>query len=402
VNFHNVINNPPDDLLNKWEWNENDLPEIHEQKIFSLKENKNFSFSDIILKLISNPSIASKRWIYKQYDSQVQANTVFKPGQSDAAVVRLREQNKKNKSKVFSGVAASVDCNSRWVALDPFRGSIAAVAESARNVSCVGAEPVAITNNLNFSSPENVIGYWQLASSCNGIAEACKALETPVTGGNVSLYNESKNKDNLITPINPTPVIGMVGKLDNVEKAISSEWKNIEDQIWLIGSSKSEIKIAASSYLEYFHGEITGRPPKIDLLDEKFCQSFLRNAILNSLVLSSHDISDGGLAIALAESCILSAMGATIELEKDVNRVDNLLFAEGGSRIIFSISKMKQNEWFNYLKQTQINFPSSVYVKKIGYVSSDKLKIKINEKNICNIRVEELTEKFNNSISDYF
>jgi len=211
----------------------------------------------------------SKKWIYKQYDSQVQANTVFKPGKSDAAVIRLREQNKKNKSKVFSGVAASVDCNSRWVALDPFRGTIAAVAESARNVSCVGAEPVAITNNLNFSSPENEIGYWQLSSSCNGIAEACKALETPVTGGNVSLYNESKNKDNLITPINPTPVIGMVGKIDNVEKAISSEWKNIEDQIWLIGSSKSEIKIAASSYLEYFHGEITGRPPKIDLLDEK-------------------------------------------------------------------------------------------------------------------------------------
>jgi len=401
VNFHNVINNPPDDLLNKWEWKENNLPEIYDQKIFSLKENKNFSYSEIILKLLSNPSIASKRWVYKQYDSQVQANTVFKPGKSDAAVIRLREQNKKNKN-IFSGVAASVDCNSRWVALDPFRGTMAAVAESARNVSCVGAEPVAITNNFNFSSPENEIGYWQLSSSCSGIAEACKALETPVTGGNVSLYNESKNKDNLITPINPTPVIGMVGKIGNVEKAISSEWKNIEDQIWLIGSYKSDTTMAASSYLEYFHGEITGRPPKIDLLDEKFCQSFLRNAILNSFVVSSHDISDGGLAIALAESCILSARGATIDLEEDLNRVDNLLFAEGGSRIIFSINKRKQNEWFNYLNQNQINFPSSVYVKKIGYVSSDTLKINIKEKNICNIMVEELTEKFNNSISGYF
>jgi phosphoribosylformylglycinamidine synthase len=247
----------------------------------------------------------------------VQLNTVFRPGKSDAAVIRLREQNKKNKSKLFTGVAVSVDCNSRWVALDPFRGTIAAVAESARNVSCVGAEPVAITNNLNFSSPDNEIGYWQLSSSCNGIAEACKLLETPVTGGNVSLYNESKGKDNVITPINPTPVIGMVGKIENVEKAISSEWKNIDDQIWLIGSNKSETKIAASSYLEYFHGEITGRPPKIDLLDEKFCQSFLRNAILKGFVASSHDISDGGLAIALAESCILSAKGAIIDLEKD-------------------------------------------------------------------------------------
>ena len=296
---------------------------------------------------------------------------------------------------------SSVDCNSRWVYLDPFRGTIAAVAESARNVSCVGAEPVAITNNLNFSSPETEIGYWQLSSSCNGISEACKALETPVTGGNVSLYNESKNKDNEITPINPTPVIGMVGRIHNVENAISSGWKNINDQIWLIGSNKSERTIAASSYLEYFHGEITGRPPKIDLLDEKFCQSFLRKAILENFVVSSHDVSDGGLAIALAECCILSSKGATIELQKDLNRVDNLLFAEGGSRIIFSLDKKKEKEWSNYLEQIQRNSQSSVYVQKIGYVSSDRLKIKIKDKNICNIRVEELTEKFNNSISSH-
>jgi phosphoribosylformylglycinamidine synthase len=402
VNVHTVINKPPDYLLKKWEWTENDLPDIDDYKIFSLKENKTFSYSQIILKLLSNPSIASKKWIYSQYDSQVQSNTVFKPGESDAAVIRLRKQNEKNKNKLFSGVAASVDCNSRWVSLDPFRGTIAAVAESARNVSCVGAEPLAITNNLNFSSPETEIGYWQLSSSCNGISEACKVLETPVTGGNVSLYNESKNKDNEITPINPTPVIGMVGKINNVEKAISSGWKNIHDQIWLIGSHKSETTISASSYLEYFHGEITGRPPQIDLQDEKFCQSFLRNAILKSIIVSSHDVSDGGLAIALAECCILSSKGAMIELKKDIVRDDNLLFAEGGSRIIFSIDKKKEKEWLNYLKQMQINSRSSVYVKKIGYVFGESFQIKIQEKNICNITVEELTEKFNNSISGHF
>ena len=402
INFHDVIKNPPEYLLNKWEWKENNLPEINDQKIFSLKEKKRFFYSEIILKLLSNPSIASKRWIYKQYDSQVQANTVFKPGESDAAVIRLREQTEKNKNKIFSGVAASVDCNSRWVYLDPFRGTIAAVAESARNVSCVGAEPVAITNNLNFSSPENEIGYWQLSSSCNGISEACKAFETPVTGGNVSLYNETKNIGNKITPINPTPVIGMVGKIENVKKAIGSGWKNVNDQIWLIGSHKSEITIAASSYLEYFHGEITGRPPKIDLLEEKFCQSFLRNSILNSFVVSAHDISDGGLAIALAECCILSSKGALIEIDKDLNREDNLLFAEGGSRIIFSIDKMQEKEWFNYLQTNQISSQSSVYVKKIGYVLGETLNIKIQEKNICNIKVEELSEKFNNSISGHF
>ena len=401
LNFHNVIKTPPDYLLEKWQWTENNLPEIKEEKIFSLKENKLFSYPQIILKLLSNPSIASKRWIYKQYDSQVQLNTVFKPGESDAAVIRLRDQNQEIKNKVFSGVAASVDCNSRWVYLDPFRGSIAAVAESSRNVSCVGAEPLAITNNLNFSSPNSEIGYWQLSSSCNGISEACKILETPVTGGNVSLFNESKNKDNSTTPIYPTPVIGMVGKIENVEKAISSEWKNINDEIWLIGSYKSETTIAASSYLEYIHGEITGRPPEINLQDEKLCQSFLRNAILESFVVSSHDISDGGLAIALAECCILSKKGATIELKKDQNRCDNLLFAEGGSRIIFSVDKIKENEWLNYLKNFQINSQSSVYVKKIGYVSDETLNIKIQDKYICDIRVEELSEKFNNSISGH-
>jgi phosphoribosylformylglycinamidine synthase len=402
VNIHSVINNPPDYLLKKWEWSEDQLPEISQQRIFSLKENRSFSYAEIILKLLSNPSIASKKWIYNQYDSQVQLNTVFKPGKSDAAVIRLREQNEINKNKVFSGVAASVDCNSRWVSLDPFRGSIAAVVESARNVTCVGAEPIAITNNLNFSSPETEIGYWQLSSSCEGISVACKALETPVTGGNVSLYNESKNNDNDITPIKPTPVIGMVGKIDNVEKAISSEWKNINDQIWMIGSYKSEQTISASAYLEYFHGKITGRPPKIDLLDEKFSQSFLRNAITKSFVVSCHDVSDGGLAVALAECCILSNKGATIELQNDLNRDDNLLFAEGGSRIIFSINKIKEKEWLYYLKNLQKTFRSGVYVKKIGYVSNETLKMKINDKNICNIKVEELTEKFNNSISDNF
>ena len=170
---------------------------------------------------------------------------------------------------------------------------------------------------------------------------------------------------------------------------------------WLIGSSKSEIKIAASSYLEYFHGEITGRPPKLDLADEKICQSFLRNAILKSFVVSSHDISDGGLAIALAECCIFSSKGAKIELQNDVYRYDNLLFAEGGSRIIISIDQLKEKEWINYLKKIQINSQPNVYIKKIGHVSAETLKVKIQDKNICNIRVDELTEKFNNSVSGH-
>ncbi len=402
INYHNVIKDPPDYLLKKWEWKEDKLPLVSKNKVISLKDKKSYSLSEIILKLLSNTSIASKKWVYRQYDSQVQSNTVFKPGESDAALIRLRGQNEKNKCKNFSGVAASVDCNSRWVFLDPLRGSIAAVAESARNVTCVGAHPVAITNNLNFPSPETEIGYWQLSSACDGISKACIALETPVTGGNVSLYNESKNQNNELTPIYPTPVIGMVGTIPDVDKAISSEWKNINDEIWIVGSNSSESTVSASSYLEYFHGLVTGRPPKINLQDEKHCQSFLRDAILKKYIISSHDVSDGGLAVALSECCILSSKGATIELDEKNIREDSLLFSEGGSRIIFSLNKKEKLNFLDFLNFKKKDFSQNIYVKKIGIVSNEKLKIIVEDKELCNIRVDELTKKFNNSISSCF
>ena len=402
INFHNVLKEPPDYLLKKWEWTEDKLPLFSKNKIISLKDQKSYSLSEIILELLSNPSIASKKWVYRQYDSQVQSNTVFKPGESDAALIRLRGQNEKNKGKCFSGVAASVDCNSRWVFLDPFRGSIAAVAESARNVSCIGANPIAITNNLNFPSPDTEIGYWQLSSACDGISKACIALETPVTGGNVSLYNESKNQKNELTPIYPTPVIGMVGTIKNVDKAISSKWKNINDQIWIIGSNSSESTIGASSYLEYFHGLVTGRPPKINLQEEKLCQSFLRDAISKNYIISSHDVSDGGLAIALSECCILSSKGATIELEEHNIRKDSLLFSEGGSRIIFSLNKKDELKFLDFVNVKSKNFSQNMYVKKIGFVSKEYLNIIVEDKELCNIRVDELTKKFNNSLSSRF
>jgi len=402
INIHNIIKEPPEFLLKKWEWSEDNLPIVNNNKIISSIDSKNYSLSEILLNILSNPSIASKRWIYRQYDSQVQSNTVFKPGEADAALIRLRGQDVKDKDKDFSGVAASVDCNSRWVLLDPYRGSLAAVAESARNVSCTGAEPIAITNNLNFSSPETELGYWQLSSSCDGISKACKALETPVTGGNVSLYNESKNQSNQVTPINPTPVIGMVGIIKNVDKAVSSGWKNINDQIWLIGSNASESTLAASSFLEYFHGLVTGRPPKIDLQDEKYCQSFVRESIMKNYIASSHDVSDGGLAVALSECCILSNKGATIELKDQNVREDSLLFSEGGSRIIFSINKQEESNFLNFINVHSKNFGENIYVKKIGFVSKDHLNISVQNKQICKLRVDEIAEKFNNSISGLF
>ena len=402
INVHQIIKEPPQALKEAWKWQENQLPTSNIKGIYSLKFQKEYLWSEIILGLLSNPSIASKKWVYEQYDYQVQLNTVFKPGEADAALIRLRSQHDiTNKDKIFKGIAASVDCNNRWVALDPYRGSIAAVAESARNVSCVGALPVAITNNLNFSSPETNIGYWQLASSCDGIAEACKVLKTPVTGGNVSLYNESKDDSGFVTPIQPTPVIGMVGIIDNVEKAISSGWKNEEDEIWLIGSSSSEITLAASSYLEYFHGLTTGRPPLINLEEEKLIQKIIRLGINDSLINSCHDVSDGGLAITLAECCVLSSKGANISL-KDASRIDNLLFSEGGSRIVFSVDKQRHNLWLKFLESQKSLMDSSVFIKKIGYVTKENFYIKHNGNLISTLKMSTLTDKFNNGMTNDF
>ena len=401
ITHHQIMNNPPLDILNKWKWKEEYLPEIQNNGLFSLKYEKLFFWNDIILHLLSTPSISSKKWVYNQYDYQVQLNTVFKPGQSDAAVIRLRSQHDKVKQKKYTGIAASVDSNNRWVYLDPFRGSIAAVAESARNVSCVGAKPVAITNNLNFSSPETDIGYWQLALSCKGISKACEMFETPVTGGNVSLFNESKDKNGVITPIQPTPVIGMVGILDDSDKAVSSGWKNIDDEIWIIGSNSSEITLGASSYLEYFHGQVTGRPPEINLEDEKSCQEIIRNIINKDFLVSCHDISDGGLSIALAECSILSGLGAQIKIEDNI-REDKLLFGEGGSRIIFSIDINKKENWLKYLNKINEKLKDNLYINKIGVVSNNKLKIKYLNKVICDLKVSALADKFNNGIIKNF
>ena len=401
INHHQIIKTPPTYLLSKWKWSEKFLPEIKNNGLISLKSNKLFCWNDIILHLLSTPSISSKQWVYNQYDYQVQLNTVFKPGQSDAAVIRLRSQHEKFKKQKYTGIAASVDCNNRWVSLDPFRGSIAAVAESARNVSCVGAKPVAITNNLNFSSPETDIGYWQLALSCEGISKACEILETPVTGGNVSLFNESKDAKGVATPIQPTPVIGMVGIIEDSDKAVSSGWKRIEDEIWIIGSNLSKTTLGASSYLEYFHGQVTGRPPEINLEDEKICQEIIRNSINKEYILSCHDISDGGLSIALAECSILSGLGAQISIESNI-REDHLLFSEGGSRMIFSIDINKKETWLKSISEVCEKNKDNIYMKKIGFVSKNKLKIKYLNKVICDLKVSTLADKFNNGIIKNF
>ena len=347
INHHTLLSEPPAEIQAHWRWREAELP-----------TDLPFSWNEALLALLDDPTIASKRWVYRQYDHQVQANTVVPPGGADAAVVRLRpQQGEGAMAAATRGVAAVVDCPNRWVALDPERGAMAAVAEAARNLSCVGAEPLAITDNLNFPSPETPTGYWQLALACRGLSAACSALDTPVTGGNVSLYNETRLPNGTMQPIHPTPVVGMVGLVHNLEHVRGQAWRAAGDAIWLLGvpletgdtPADPRLSLAGSSYLERLHGAVTGRPPEIDLQLERAVQGFLRQAIAAGLVASAHDLSDGGLAVAAAECCIatmaLIPLGAELEIPASSARLDRLLFAEGGARILVSVPAGQNAAW---------------------------------------------------------
>ena len=347
INHHDLLSEPPADIQAHWLWNEADLP-LPSQ-----------SWNGVLLQLLDDPTIASKRWVYRQYDHQVQANTVVPPGGADAAVVRLRpQQGAGAMAKATRGVAAVVDCPNRWVALDPERGGMAAVAEAARNLSCVGAEPLAITDNLNFPSPETPKGYWQLAMACRGLAAACTALDTPVTGGNVSLYNETRLPDGRMQPIHPTPVVGMVGLVHDLAHVTGLAWHEAGDAIWMLGAPlgagpDERVTLAGTSYLERIHGQLTGRPPVIDLALERSVQAFLRQAISQGLVASAHDLSDGGLAVAAAECCMASGLGAHLELPAGDGRLDHLLFAEGGARILVSVPPGQTAAWQQAIDQAR-------------------------------------------------
>jgi phosphoribosylformylglycinamidine synthase len=339
INHHDLLAEPPAEIRAHWGWSEAELPPA------------TLDWGEVLLRLLDDPTIASKRWVYRQYDHQVQANTVVLPGGADAAVVRLRpQQGPGAMAPATRGVAATVDCPNRWVALDPDRGAMAAVAEAARNLSCTGAEPLAVTDNLNFPSPDTATGYWQLAMACRGLSAACSALATPVTGGNVSLYNETRLPDGRMQPIHPTPVVGMVGLVHDLAHVTGLAWRQAGDAVWLLGVPLDEhgderIGLGGSSYLEVVHGRLTGRPPLTDLALEGRVQGFLRTAIAAGLVRSAHDLSDGGLAVALAESCIASGLGAAVELPAGEGRPDRLLFAEGGARLVVSVAPEQESAW---------------------------------------------------------
>ena len=279
---------------------------------------------EVLFRLIASPNLACKRWVWEQYDHMVMLNSVVTPG-SDAAVVRVKGTPK--------GIAISTDCNSRYCYLDPYAGAMLALAESARNVSCAGAEPLAITDCLNFGNPENPGIMWQFKQAVAGLSEGCRKFGTPVTGGNVSFYNETSG-----TGIYPTPTIGMVGLIEDMAHHTTQGFKDEGDVVLLLG--KNELELGGSEYLKQIHGRVAGRPPHLDVDREKAVQNATRTGIRRGLVKSAHDCSEGGIAVALAECCIArpgGVLGATVVLE-DALRPDALLFGESASRVIVTVA----------------------------------------------------------------
>ena len=276
--------------------------------------------NNVLLKLLGAPDICSKEWVFRQYDHRVQMNTVVKPG-SDAAILRIKGRDK--------GIGITMDSNGRYCYLNPRRGAQSIVAESARNQVVSGAEPIAITDGLNFGNPEKPEVYYQLEQSILGISEACRALDTPVIGGNASLYNQTPE----FGAIYPTPIIGMTGLVKSLDHVMTMEFKDAGDFVILVGETKEEL--GASEYLDVIHDMVVGDVPELDLELERKTQDYILDLIRKGLVKSAHDLGDGGLAVALAESGIAGDLGAAVSLDLDM-RGDALLFGESQTRFLLS------------------------------------------------------------------
>ncbi|WP_194540967.1 phosphoribosylformylglycinamidine synthase subunit PurL [Paenibacillus sp. JZ16] len=326
-------------------------------------------------KVLGSPSLASKAWVYNQYDYMVRTSTAVRPG-SDAAVVTVPGTRK--------ALAMTTDCNGRYVYLDPELGGRIAVSEAARNIVCSGAEPLAITDNLNFGSPEKPEIFWQMEKAVDGMAEACRELETPVIGGNVSLYNE-----NAKGAIYPTPVVGMVGLIHDTDHITTQGFKAEGDAIYVLGDTRAEL--GGSEFQAIMHGVSEGRPPELNLDTEKKLLGGVLKAIQSGLVQSAHDMSEGGLAAALAESCISGNVGASVQWSTDL-RNDVALFSESQSRIVLSVSPDHKNALEKLLQEADVPFTA------LGVVGGNKLSININGASALEESVEALKSVWEDAI----
>jgi phosphoribosylformylglycinamidine synthase len=357
--------------------------EFKEPEYYSDLRNFNFNllkepsnYNDVLIKLLTSTNITNKNWVYEQYDTQVRTNTVILPG-GDSSVVRIKGTNK--------ALAMKTDCNSRYVFLNPYKGALIAVCETARNVACTGAEPLAITNCLNFGNPYKPEVYFQFKEAIRGISDSCKKLNTPVTGGNVSFYNESPDYS-----VYPTPTIGMIGLIENIEIITNSYFQNEGDYIAIIGNNNNN-GIDGSEYLKCIFGLVKGNAPYVNLDEEYNLIKTILELTSNRLINSAHDVSDGGLAIAIAEKSImdrLNPIGCKIDIKTD-NRLDFALFNESQGRIIISFNKSNENVIQNICKKNNTEY------NLIGITGGNN----ININNAINIQVKNAIDYYYNSIS---
>lgn len=349
------------------------LKEINKLEINKITEPKNYN--QVLLKLLGSASVASKEWVYQQYDHMVQTNTVVLPG-SDAAVLKLKGLDK--------GLSVTTDCNSIYCYLNPYRGAQIAVAEAARNLACSGAEPAAVTDCLNFGNPTKPDRFWQFKKCVEGIVSACQFFDLPVVSGNVSFYNESQKG-----AIFPTPTIGMIGIVENLEKICTQYFSKENEIIILLGLSKEEL--GGSQYLKEIYKIIKGEAPDLDLCLEEAVQKTVLEAIGKRLISSAHDCSEGGLAVALAECCISNKdnmIGAVVDNLNFNIRPDALLFGESQSRIIISCKSD------SVVKLKKIAQKYKTPFRIIGKTQGNKLIISNNKRKTINLTLKDLSKQW--------
>ncbi len=332
-------------------------------------------YNETLLRLLAAPTIASKEWVYRQYDYMVRTNTVVGPG-SDAAVLRIKGTKK--------GVAVTTDCNSLYCYLDPFTGGAIAVAEAARNLVCSGAKPLAVTDCLNFGNPEKPEIFWQFKEAVAGMSEACRVLSTPVVSGNVSFYNETSGR-----AVYPTPVVGMVGLVEDIEQRCTMGFNSEGDLIYLLGETKAEL--GGSQYLSVIHGRDAGKVPELDLGREARVQRCCLDAIKAGIINSAHDCAEGGMAVALAECAISGGKGFVADLEGNLT-VRELLFSESQSRIVVSLAPAEEKNLLTLAEK------HGIPCEKVGRVTGESLRISVRANEVIGIPLGQATTTWREAI----
>jgi phosphoribosylformylglycinamidine synthase len=340
--------------------------------------------ADVFMRLLASPTVASKRWVYRQYDHMVRTNTLVMPGMG-AGVVRVKGTRR--------ALAMSVDCNGRFVYLDPFAGAQLAVAEASRNVACAGGTPIGATNCLNFGNPEKPEIMWQFARAVEGMGAACRALDIPITGGNVSLYNETDGRAVL-----PTPVLGVVGLIDDAEKVVRRAFRADGDVIVLLGETRDEL--GGSEYLKVMHGLIRGVPPALDLKREAALQRLLVEATESGLIKSAQDCSEGGFAVTLAECCIETGLGAQVDVPAVAAGAGfgdiSTLFAESASRVVVSLAPGREAEVLALAAHRQVP------ARRIGIVTDNDVRIAIDGRTVIDEPLADVDRVWGTAIERCF